>query len=97
LDALTMQYKGVSERTRLALAAQADRAVLACDEVVEQVRTLRLGLTLLDEKARSVLAILTDPLLDPACWQQPAATSALKRALQLLVHATILREKAPGE
>lgn len=97
LDALTTQYKGVSERTRAVLAEQADRMVLAYDEVEEQIRKLRLGMTVLDEKARSIMLILTDPLLDPSRWQEPEATHALKRALKLLVHDLILREKAPGE
>ncbi len=52
---------------------------------------------MLDEKARSIMLLLTDPLLDPSRWQGPEATNALKRALKLLVHDLILREKAPGE
>ncbi len=71
--------------------------VLAYDEVEEQLRKLRLGMTVLDEKARSIMLILTDPLLDPSRWQEPEAAHALKRALKLLVHDLILREKAPGE
>ena len=97
LDALTRQYQGVSERTRAVLAEQADQAVAAYDEVEEQIRTLQIGLQVLDEKARTITVILTDPLLDSSRWQEPEAYHALKRALKLLVHQLILREKAPGE
>jgi hypothetical protein len=97
LDVLTTQYKWVSERTRAALAEQADDALAACDEAEEQIRKLRLGMTVLDEKARSIELTLTDPLLDPSRWQEPEASHALKRALKLLAHDLILREKAPGE
>lgn len=75
------------------LAEQADRAVLAYDEVEEQMRKLRLGIEVLDEKARAIELTL----LAPSRWQEPEATHALKRALKLLVHDLILREKAPGE
>jgi len=71
--------------------------VFACNKVEERIRRLRLGMTALDEKARSIMLILTDPLLNPSRWQEPEATHALKRALKLLVHNLILREKAPGE
>jgi hypothetical protein len=72
-------------------------ALAACDEVEEQIRKLQLGIEVLDEKARAIMLILTDPLLDPSRWQEPEATHALKRALKLLVHDLILREKAQGE
>ncbi len=88
LDALTMQYKGVSERTRAALAQHADSAVAACGEIEEQIRSLRLGVDVLDEKARTIAQTLTDPHLDPARWQEPEAYLALKRALR--------REAEPG-
>jgi hypothetical protein len=73
LDALTMQYQGVSERTRAVLAQHADAAVAACDELGEQLRTLRIGIVVLDEKARTITQTLTSPNLDPARWQEPEA------------------------
>jgi tetrahydromethanopterin S-methyltransferase subunit B len=96
LDALTTQYKGVSERTRAVLAEQADRMVLAYDEVEEQIRKLRLGIDVLDEKARAIELTLTNPFLDPARWNEPEAHFALKRALNLLVHGMTLRKEGPG-
>jgi hypothetical protein len=73
LDALTFQFKNVSERIRAALAEQADDAVAACDEAEEQIRKLRLGIAVLDEKARAIELTLTDPFLDPARWNEPEA------------------------
>jgi hypothetical protein len=96
LDALTFQFKGVSERTRAALAEQADDALAACDEAEEQIRKLQLGIEVLDEKARAIELTLTDPFLDPARWNEPEAHFALKRALSLLVHGMTLRKEAPG-
>lgn len=96
LDALTFQFKGVSERTQAALAQQADEAVVACDEAEEQLRKLQLGIEVLDEKARAIELTLTDPFLDPARWNEPEAHFALKRALSLLVHGMTLRKEAPG-
>lgn len=96
LDALTTQYKGVSERTRAVLAEQADRMVLAYDEVEEQIRKLQLGIKVLDEKARAIELTLTDPFLDPARWNEPEAHFALKRALNLLVHGMTVRQEGPG-
>lgn len=96
LDALTFQFKHVSERIRTALAEQADAAVATCDEAEEQIRKLRLGIAVLDEKARAIELTLTDPFLDPARWNEPEAHFALKRALNLLVHAMVLREEGPG-
>lgn len=75
------------------LSEQADDALAACDEAEEQIRKLQQGIEMLDEKARSIMLILTDPLLDPSRWQGPEATNALKRALKLLVHDLILRER----
>ena len=96
LDALTFQFKNVSERIRAALAEQADDAVAACDEAEEQIRKLRLGIDVLDEKARAIELTLTNPFLDPARWNEPEAHFALKRALNLLVHAMTLRKEGPG-
>jgi DNA invertase Pin-like site-specific DNA recombinase len=96
LDALTFQFKNASERVRAALAEQADDAVADCDEAEEQIRKLRMGVDVLDEKARAIERTLTDPFLDPARWNKPEAHFALKRALKLLVHAMTLRKEGPG-
>ncbi len=97
LDALTFQIRVVSERTRAALAQQAEAAVVACDEIEAQIHTLRLGIGILDEKSRTVVQLLEDPRLDPTRWSDPEAFLTLKRALRLLVHGLIMREIAPGE
>ncbi len=96
LDALTFQLKNASERVRAALAEQADDALAACDEAEEQIRKLRLGIAVLDEKARVIEQTLTDPFLDPTRWHEPEAHFALKRALSLLVHAMTVRKEGPG-
>lgn len=96
LDALTFQFKNVSDRIRTALAEQADAAVVACDEAEEQIRKLRMGIAVLDEKARVIEQTLTDPFLDPQRWHELEAHFALKRALSLLVHAMTVRKEGPG-
>lgn len=96
LDALTFQLKNASERVRAALAEQADDALAACDEAEEQIRKLQLGIEVLDEKARAIELTLTNPFLDPACWNEPEAHFALKRALNLLVHGMTVRQEGPG-
>jgi hypothetical protein len=96
LDALTFQFKNASERVRAALAEQADAAVAACDEAEEQIRKLRLGIEVLDERARVIERTLTDPLLEPERWNDPAAHFALKRALNVLVHRMTLQQERPG-
>ncbi|PDV98545.1 hypothetical protein [Candidatus Chloroploca asiatica] len=96
MDALTFQVKHASERVRAALVEHADDALAACDETEAQIRTLRLGVAVLDEKARTIEVTLTDPLLDPAHWNEPEAHFALKRALNFLVHAMTVRQEGPG-
>ncbi len=55
-----------------------------------------LGIEALDEKARAIELMLTDPFLDPAGWNEPEAHFALKRALNLLVHAMTVRQEESG-
>ena len=80
LDALTMQLRLVSDRTRAALAEQAEAAVLACDELEAQIRKLQLGLQILDEKARTVVLLLEDERLRPECWGDHESFLTLERA-----------------
>ena len=95
-DSLTMSYKGVSERTRAALAQHADTAVAACDAMEEQVRTLRLGVGVLDEQARTIDGILADPNLTPERWREPAVYQSLKRLFAVLVAGAELRAADSG-
>ena len=95
-DSLTMSYKGVSERTRAALAQHADTAVAACDAMEEQVRTLQLGVGVLDEQARTIDGILADPNLTPERWREPAVYQSLKRLFAVLVAGAELRAADSG-
>jgi len=96
LDALAFQLKNASEHTRAALAEQTDRMLLTYDEMEAQIHKLRLGMTVLDEKARAIELTLTDPSLDPARWNQPEAHFALERALNLQVHGMTMQQEGPG-
>jgi hypothetical protein len=58
----------------------------------EAQQHIRASLDSLTAKARSVIAILTDPNLDPTRWQEPAAFAALRRALTLLVKNALVSE-----
>ncbi|MFL5806094.1 MAG: hypothetical protein ACJ8CR_30715 [Roseiflexaceae bacterium] len=57
-----------------------------------QQQMLRASLDSLTAKARSVLAVLTDPSLDPTRWKEPAVFAAFRRALTLLVKNAVVSE-----
>lgn len=71
---------------------RADRLVTSYQENEAQQRQIRAALDTLAAKARSVLAVLTDPSLDPARWQEPAVLGAFRRALAILVKKAVVRE-----
>jgi len=75
-----------------AIVERADRLVTEYQENEAQQRQIRAAIDSLTTKARSVLAVLTDPNLDPARWQEPAVFGAFRRALALLVKKAVVRQ-----
>ena len=75
-----------------AIVERADRLVAAYQENEAQQQQIRAAIDSLTTKARSVLAVLTDPNLDPARWQEPTVFAAFRRALALLVKKAVVSE-----
>ena len=75
-----------------AIIERADRLVGECQENEVQQQQIRAVLDSLTAKARSVLAVLTDPTLDPSRWREPAVFAAFRRALTLLVKKAVVSE-----
>ncbi len=75
-----------------AVIDRAERLVTAYQENEAQQRQIRAAIEALTSKARSVLAVLTDPSLDPTRWQEPSVTAAFRRALAILVKQAVVRE-----
>src|SRR4029450_12886072 len=71
---------------------RAEQLVGEHQEAVAQQQMLRAALDSLTSKARSVLAVLSDPSLDPSRWQEPAVFAAFRRALTLLVKNAVVSE-----
>ena len=76
-----------------AIVERADRLVTAYQENEAQQQQIRAAIESLTAKARSVLAVLTDPNLDPSRWQEPAVFAAFRRALVLLVKKAVVDRK----
>jgi Recombinase zinc beta ribbon domain len=75
-----------------AIVERADRLVTEYQENEAQQRQIRAAIDSLTTKARSVLAVLTDPNLDPGRWQEPAVFGAFRRALALLVKKAVVSQ-----
>lgn len=75
-----------------AIVDRAERLVAEYQQNEIQQRQIHAALESLTAKARSVFAVLTDPNLDPARWQDPAVLGALRRALAILVKKAVVRE-----
>ena len=75
-----------------AIVERADRLVTEYQENEAQQRQILAAIDTLTTKARSVLAVLTDPNLDPARWQEPAVFAAFRRALALVVKKAVVSE-----
>ncbi len=75
-----------------AIVERADRLVAEYQENEVQQQQIRAAIDSLTTKARSVLAVLTDPNLDPTRWQEPAVFAAFRRALALLVKKAVVSE-----
>jgi len=68
-----------------AIIERADRLVAEYQENEAQQQQIRAAIDALTAKARSIIAVLTDPNLDPSRWREPPVFAALRRALALLV------------
>jgi transposase len=85
-DALAaVMDRTLSATLKAAMAERAEQLVSEYQEAVGHQQVLRASLDSLTAKARSVLAVLADPSLDPTRWKEPAVFAAFRRALTLLV------------
>jgi len=75
-----------------AIAERADRLVAEYQENEAQQQQIRAAIGSLTTKARSVLAVLTDPNLDRSRWQEPAVFAVFRRAFALLVRKAVVSE-----
>ena len=75
-----------------AIIERAERLVTEYQENEVQQQQIRAALDSLTAKARSVLAVLTDPSLDPSRWREPAVFAAFRRALTLLVKKAVVSQ-----
>lgn len=75
---------------KAAIVARAERLLEEYQEVEGQLKQLRAALDSLAAKARSVVAVLRDPNLDPQRWREPAVFAALRRALSLVVKKAVV-------
>jgi DNA invertase Pin-like site-specific DNA recombinase len=75
-----------------AIIERAERLVIEYQENEAQQLQIRAALDSLTAKARSVLAVLTDPNLDPSRWREPAVFAAFRRALTLLVKKAVVSQ-----
>lgn len=95
LDSL-LRDRNLSDTVRQAISARAEAAVQELSELETNERTLRAGLSALDSQARSVERTLTNPDLDPARWEEPAANLALQRALRVMVRRIEVSRQSKG-
>jgi hypothetical protein len=92
-DALAaVMDRTLSTTLKAAMAERAEQLVGEYQEAVAQQQVLRASLDSLAAKARSVLAVLTDPSLDPTRWKEPAVFAAFRRALTLLVKNAVVSQ-----
>ena len=92
-DALaTVMDRTLSATLKAAMAERAEQIVSEYQEAVGHQQVLRASLDSLTAKARSVLAVLADPSLDPTRWKEPAVFAAFRRALTLLVKNAVVSE-----
>jgi hypothetical protein len=92
-DALAaVMDRALSPTLKAAMAERAEHLVVEYQEGVAQQQQIRVALDSLAAKARSALAVLTDPNLDPARWREPAVFGAFRRALSLLVKKAVVRK-----
>jgi hypothetical protein len=82
----------LSPTLKAAMAERAEELVREYQEGVARQQQLQAALDTLAAKARSVVAVLTDPNLDPARWREPAVFAALRRALAILVEKAVVSE-----
>ena len=75
-----------------AIIERAERLVASYQENEVQQQQIRAAIHSLTTKARSVLAVLMDPNLDPARWQEPTVFAAFRRALALLVKKAVVSQ-----
>jgi hypothetical protein len=83
------QLPALAQQRNEALAAVMDRTL---SPTLKAAMAERAALDTLAAKARSVVAVLTDPNLDPARWREPAVFAALRRALAILVEKAVVSE-----
>jgi hypothetical protein len=89
---MAVMDRTLSATLKAAMAEHAEQLVVAYQEGMAQQQQIRAALDSLTVKARSVLAVLTDPNLDPARWQEPAVFAAFRRTLILLVKKAVVSE-----
>lgn len=77
---------------KAAIIARAEHLLIDYEGTEGQITQIRAAIDALAAKARSVVAVLTDPDLDPARFQEPAVCAALRRALSLLVKKAVVSE-----
>jgi DNA invertase Pin-like site-specific DNA recombinase len=75
-----------------AIVERADRLVTEHQENEAQQRQIRAAIDSLTTKARSVLAVLTDPNLDSSRLHEPAVFGAFRRALSILVKKAVVSQ-----
>lgn len=93
----TVADQTLSPLIRAAMQERAESALQAIAAIETEQRTLRAGVQALDQQARSVVGMLTHPLVVPARWREPEVYQALRRALQVLVHRADLEPRGPLE
>ncbi|MEN9939106.1 MAG: hypothetical protein RLZZ387_5685, partial [Chloroflexota bacterium] len=92
-DALAaVMDRTLSPTLKAAMAERAEELVREYQEGVGRQQQLQAALDTLAAKARSVVAVLTDPNLDPARWREPAVFASLRRALTILVEKAVVSE-----
>ena len=77
---------------KAAIVARAEQLLADYQEAEGQIAQIRAAIDALAAKARSVVAVLSDPELDPTRFQEPAVFAALRRALTLLVKKAVVSE-----
>jgi DNA invertase Pin-like site-specific DNA recombinase len=84
------------QRVKAALVERADQAVEQYEQNLAQQEQVRATIDTLALKARSVIAVLTDPNLDPTRWREPAVFAAVRRALSILVVEAVVKRVNTG-
>ena len=82
----------LSPALKAAMAERAEELIREYQQGVARQQQLQAALDTLTANARSVVAVLTDPNLDPARWREPAVFAALRRALTILVEKAVVSE-----